>query len=151
MNPALRGCRKQWVHLGTQRRLPPGGTPREREGLLGGGLLGGGLQGGTPPSVRPSTRFPYRGPFLCCRRTAFRRSGVRGGAPPPERGVGLTGRGGAGWGRTPRWSDLLVVPGRGGASPTPGTRRRRGGGGAAARVTSLRPPPPRRLLFPFPN
>lgn len=40
MNPALRGCRKAWVHLGTQGRLTSGGTPLEREGLLGGGLRG---------------------------------------------------------------------------------------------------------------
>ena len=57
MHPALRGCRKAWVHLGTQKRLTSGGTPLQREGLLGGGLRG---DSSLCPALHP---LPLQGPL----------------------------------------------------------------------------------------
>lgn len=88
MNPALRGCRKAWVHLGTQGRLTSGGTPLEREGLLGGGLRGGLL-----PLHGPLPASPAGAPSFAADARPFGARGSAGSAPPPRRGEGLTGRG----------------------------------------------------------
>ena len=102
-----------------------------------GGIPGEEGSWGTPPPARPPP-LPPQEPLPA--------QGSSGLSPPCQHGEGHTGRGGTRW-----WARPRAVPGRGGASPTPGTARERGAGGAEALVTSLRPPPPRRLLFPFPN
>lgn len=94
MEPALRGCGKAWVHLGTQRRLTPGGTPRERVGLLGGELLGD----SSPLTVLYP--LPLQGPLPLL---PTRSSSVLRGPQSPPRLFG-TGRAyykgrGKGWGR----------------------------------------------------
>lgn len=142
--PALRGYGKAWVHLGTPRRLTPGGAPRRRRGSWGGGLLEDSSPG------RALCPLPLQGPLpLPQRRRGWGRR-VRRPSPLSPRGEEHTGKGGARLG-TGRSGGRGSGPGKGGASATPGTAHGRGRGGAAAPVTSLRPPPPGRLLFPFPN
>lgn len=122
MSPTSRGCRKAWVHFGTQRRLPLGGAPREREGLPGRRAPGDSSPG---TALRP---LPPQGPPPLAQRrpgSALQGPGAQGGPAVSARG-GASWRGGACWGRGAAGAGPGQARGRGFADTRHRAREGRG-------------------------